>query len=172
MAERFICRRTRRSRVPKDQPSDEVLRERWRLNWLQCIQEISDLKQQKAMWLDPKNTNPHWSFSEYMCSYFDDCWLNDDDGGYDRKVEDGWVNNEEIAAVAPFHNLFKVYQPPNNAHHDDKAILNDPAWLKIVSLALDAQQLLKNLVSNDQELHSLIQWADKNERYSWKKRDA
>jgi len=27
------------------------------------------------MWLDPTNRNPHWSYGEIMCSYFNDVLL-------------------------------------------------------------------------------------------------
>ena len=39
----------------------------WRANWLGSIQEFADGDTQRRMWLDLSNTNPHFSFVEYLC---------------------------------------------------------------------------------------------------------
>jgi hypothetical protein len=141
--------------MDETRPSDSELRKRWRLMWLQCVQEMSDLDQQKTFWLDPTNTNPHWSFVEYSCGYFDDCWLSDHDGGYQRKLAQGWMNDEEIAAVREWHRLFKTYRPPGGDDYNDKAILEDPKWLEVVRLAGEARQCLARILSDEQELRAL-----------------
>lgn len=55
----------------------EELRRNWRTNWLSSIQEFADEDTQRRLWLDPTNGNPHYSFGEYVCCYFDDLGLSD-----------------------------------------------------------------------------------------------
>jgi hypothetical protein len=75
------------------------LRKHWRPAWLSSIQEFADLDTQRAKWLDPENTNPHWSFREFMCCYFDDIGLDESELGYSGWIEHGLITAAEAAAV-------------------------------------------------------------------------
>jgi hypothetical protein len=140
----------------EDTPHEYELRRRWRFMWLSCIQQVSDFEQQTQNWLDPQNSNPHWSFVEYVCSYFDDCLLTENDGGYQRKLTRGWVTPEEAAVVASWHDLFERYQSPNQDDYDDRAILADPSWRKVVAEAGRARAALLDIISDREERQFLM----------------
>ena len=65
------------------------LRRTVRLSWLSCLNEFANIELQRRMWLDPANTNPHWSDVEIMCSYLDDVLV---DRSYDTLVAQGLVS--------------------------------------------------------------------------------
>ena len=95
------------------------LRRNWRTNWLSSIQEFADDETQRRSWLDTTNTNPHFSFIEYFCCYFDDLGLSD--GGYEWAVKEDLLTEEEVAAVAGFHNIADAYDSPTD-DYDHQAI--------------------------------------------------
>jgi|GEM_PF-5637445 hypothetical protein len=49
----------------------------WIERWLGCINELTSLDFQKISWFNRTHTNPHWSFVEFMCSYFDDLAIDE-----------------------------------------------------------------------------------------------
>jgi len=126
------------------------MRKHWRPRWLASIQEFADYPTQRAKWLDPENTNPHWSFIEIMCCYFDDCGLTEHDGGYAEAFRVGLVSQAEAEAVADFHALADAYNAPRNDDYDDAAVLADPDWLTVVDAAQVAQGRLASLVAADE----------------------
>ncbi|MFT5064820.1 MAG: hypothetical protein ACJAXK_000453 [Yoonia sp.] len=113
--------------------SDQEIRQIWRDQWLSSIQEFADIETQNRMWLDRSNTNPHWSFTELMCCYFDDLRLTD----YSAALSEGMVTHKEVAAVANFHQMAINYQSPTNEYDFDR-ILADPKWLDVIAAALAA----------------------------------
>lgn len=60
----------------------------WRIRWLDSLLELSDLKLQQR-WLDKTNLNPHWSYIEFCCCYFDDLNLTE---GYDYWLQENIVS--------------------------------------------------------------------------------
>ena len=53
----------------------------WRENWLISINELTDYNLQKTSWLNKETKSPHWSYVEFMCSYFNDLTL---ENGYEE----------------------------------------------------------------------------------------
>lgn len=133
------------------------LRRNWRSQWLASIQQFADIETQRKKWLDPANTNPHWSFIEYMCCYFDDIGLNDGGLGYEGWVLEGLATRDEVEAVQRFHALADAYKAPNGDDYDDKAILEDPQWADVVGAAKEAQQRLAQLITDPAELKLLLE---------------
>ncbi len=133
--------------------TNQEQRESWRENWLGSIQEFADIEIQKRMWLDASNTNPHFSFVEYFCCYFDD--LNLSSNGYISALDSGLVNAKEVAAVADFHQIADTYKSPTDVY-DHQTILSDPLWLEVVAAALRAQSLLVELIDDPQERSALM----------------
>jgi len=129
------------------------LRRTWRQNWLGCLQDFADGDVQRRMWLDPQNQNPHWSYIEFMCSYFDDTLHGDD---YDWAIEQGFVTQEEVDAIAALHHLLTAHQAPGGNDHDNERILNDPAWRLIVEEAKQATGKLALLLSEPAERTILL----------------
>lgn len=113
--------------------------ELWRARWLNCINDLTCLPLQQASWLDRTTSNPHWSFVEFMCKYFDDLILEE---GYSYAIEEGWVSKEEVACIQHWHDLLDQYQAPNQNNHDRAAILADKQWQLIVQVGLEATQKL------------------------------
>ena len=135
-------------------PTEEDFRRWWRMRWLSSIQAFADSGTQKARWLDPEERNPHYSFVECMCWYFDDAYLGEDDA-YRKRKERGQISVADIEAVADFHRLASAYHPPKDDHYDVAAILSDPAWEVVVAAAQAAQQALLSLLSNEIEIDAL-----------------
>ena len=134
-----------------------LLRQNWRSQWLASIQQFADIETQRKKWLDPANTNPHWSFIEYMCCYFDDIGLHDGGLGYEGWAREGLATRDEIEAVLPFHTLADAYRAPNGDDYDDKAVLEDPQWANVVRAATMAQQRLAQLPTDPAELKLLLE---------------
>jgi hypothetical protein len=129
------------------------LRRNWRINWLRSVQEVADRATQKRMWLDKENTNPHFSFVEYLCCYFNGLGLED---GYQRAVSGGLLTSGEAKAVAAFHSIFNAYCPPNG-DYDHEAILADPKWNDVVLGAQQAQAALLDIIDDTDERLSLTE---------------
>ncbi len=149
-------------------PSDEDQRRYWRLNWLSSIQAFSDTEVQQTRWLDPQERNPHYSFVECMCCYFDDAFVGEDKA-YQRLIERGHLSRDEVAAVAEFHALVDTYQSPNNDDYDNKAILSDPAWQSVTDAAQSARRRLICLLTDPNEQRAImlpLQWEKKGNVWS------
>ena len=133
---------------------NQELRRNWRTKWLGSIQEFADDESQRRLWLDPTNTNPHFSYAEYSCCYFDD--LNLSDGGYEWALTEGLVSEEEVAAVADFHKIADAYESPTD-DYDHEAILADPNWAETVAAAKRAQAALLSLIGDPHERRLLME---------------
>lgn len=129
-------------------------RHHWRLRWLSGLQAFADDSTQRAKWLDPEEANPHFSFIECMCSYFDDADLADG-AAYDRRIASGYLSVSEANAVAEFHRLADGYVAPGNDGYDNRAVLNDPAWAEIIEAAKQAQDNLLHMLSDSHEVAAL-----------------
>lgn len=123
----------------------------WRENWLGCINELTSIELQKKTWLDINQTNPHWSFVEFMCCYFDDLYI---DENYKNPLEKGWLTQQEFEIIANWHSALDKYKPLNNDDYDHIGILNDPKWLEIVKVGLLAKRELM-VVLNEKERNIL-----------------
>lgn len=133
--------------------SDADLARTWRKNWLSSIYEFSDYSLQRYSWrggLEPNN--PHWSYIEFMCSYFDNCNLSD---GYDSFVHWGFITAAEAAVVSAFHAAADKYIAPNQDDYDHDAILADPRWQEVVALAAAARDELLVMLNDPDEIDVL-----------------
>ena len=125
-----------------------IKRQNWRNQLLSSISELTCLKTQEKEWLNNKNTNPHWSFVEFNCSYFDDILAGLD---YQVYLDKGYLNKSEFDCIKDWHNELDAYSSPNNDDHDHLAILKDPKWLSIVKLGKESKNKLLNIVENIKE---------------------
>ena len=133
---------------------NSALRRNWRSNWLASIQEFADIETQRRLWLDPANSNPHYSFVEYLCCYFDDLVLADE--GYRGVLAEGLISSEEVAAVSNFHEIADAYNSPTD-DYDHAAILDDPNWKAVVEAAQQARATLLTLIDDPRERSLLTQ---------------
>lgn len=124
------------------------VRSAWRQNWLGSLQELADFNLQKRAWLNPNNTNPHYSYVEYVACYFDDLRLASRDS-YSGVVDEGLLTPAEASAAAEFHARFDAYV--DLRHSDPEVILADPKWLEVVEAARAAQARLLVLLDDDAE---------------------
>ncbi len=124
----------------------------WRKNWLQSINELTSLDIQKKSWLDKHNTNPHWSFVEFMSCYFDELLFEED---YKEALEKGLVSKNEFEIVNPWHQELCNYNSPNNDDYNNLAILNDPNWLQIISLGLSMKNHLASFLNKKEKAYLL-----------------
>ena len=122
--------------------------------WLARFSEFADESLQRRSWLgDPPNESPHWSYVEWMCCYFDDCSLSE---GYETFVDQGFVSPAEAKAVLDFHQAASDYNAPNDDDYDHVAILDDPAWHRVIALAQVARERLLALVEKPDERRMLL----------------
>ena len=127
-------------------------REVWRKNWLYSLNELTSLELQKKAWLDKTNTNPHWTFIEFIESYFDDLSI---EKNYEFPLQKGWLSNKEYETIKKWHDLLADYQPPGNDDYNHEAILNDKNWHFIVQKGKNAiKDLLKFLNKNEAKILS------------------
>lgn len=111
----------------------------WRERWLGCINELTSHDLQKKSWQDKTHTNPHWSFVEFMSSYFDDLGIDDH---YKNTIEKGWLTVQEFEIIKDWHEALNKYDSSNNDDYDHAAILNDPKWLDILRIGLTMKSIL------------------------------
>ena len=137
-----------------DDLTEEEQRHYWRLRWLSSLHSFADEIAQTQKWTDPSQSNPHFSFIECMCCYFDDAGLSDQDS-YNERIARGYLTSAEANAVAEFHLLADQYQAPAGDDYDDRAILDDPAWRNVVEAAQRAQASLLLLLGDPTEVAAL-----------------
>lgn len=126
-------------------------KELWRKEWLSSLKELTSLELQKKSWLDKKNTNPHWSFIEFISCYFDDLMI---DNNYKIPLENNWITEKELLIIQNWHNLLDKYEPPKNDNYNHYSILKDKNWLKIVEKGIEEiEQLIE--VLNKEEIEFL-----------------
>jgi hypothetical protein len=106
-----------------------------REQWWESLSEIADLALQRRKWLDPQSANPHWSYIEFACSYPDALML--------REAEtNGILSSSEATIFLKFGQVLNAYLAPHGNDYGHQAILNDPAWHKVVKAAKVAMETL------------------------------
>jgi hypothetical protein len=128
-------------------------RQRWRASWISSIREFADSEQQRRLWLDQNNRNPHWSFVEITCSYWDGILHGE---GYSWVIADGLVTDKEAEIVSPLDKLIERYEAPARNDYDHEAILNDPAWNVITDTAKQVLQQLAAALESPSERKLLL----------------
>jgi hypothetical protein len=121
-------------------------RESWRKDWLSSIAELADIDEQRKLWLNLDQRNPHYSFVEYVNGYFDQFIVDE----YEYFIEKNYVSKQEALCVKKLHSLLKTYEPPNGDNYDHQTILNDPGWLEIVNEAKAATSCLREVLAGDE----------------------
>ena len=122
----------------------------WRENWLISINELTDYNLQKISWLNKETKSPHWSFAEFMCSYFNDLTL---ENGYEEYLKIDWVTEKEYLVLKNWHNQLEKYKSPNENDWADDLILNDKNWIEIVKIGKTAKEnLFIGLTENEKEI--------------------
>lgn len=125
--------------------SDVELKQRWRLYWIHCIFEFSNLKLQRMAWIEGSEAWPS-SFETCFSAYFDDLALDDT---YVRAIKAGNVTQKEADKANAFHMMALVYDEPDD---DVEMILNDIEWIKIVESAKEFWDYLKENVTSQREI--------------------
>ncbi len=129
--------------------TDEALAGNLRRWWFASVQEISDIGLQRRTWLDRENTNPHWSYIEFVCSFPADDQLE----GVRAK---GWLAEHEFRILNDLAHTLTAYGAPRGNNYDQAAILDDPAWLVVVGEALRARQALLVTITDPNERQMLL----------------
>jgi len=135
-----------RNRVPRKTIINkiELTNENWRRSWLFAIKDLSNLEYQKANWLNPLNTNPFYSFTEFMGLYFEDLDLTN---GYEKHIKNSRLSLEEFEIISDWHQYLSEYKSPNHDDNNSKAILEDDRWLNIIEKGLKTIEYLKPIVN-------------------------
>lgn len=128
----------------------------WRARWLGCINQLTSFDLQNKSWLDKTHSNPHWSFVEFMCSYFDDLAI---DENYKYQLDQGWVTKKEFKLIEDWHIALDKYNSPKNDDYDNEAVLNDPKWIELLKNGVKARNKLAKTL-NETERHFLTEEID------------
>lgn len=131
-------------------------KDEWRKRWLSSINELTSFDLQKKSWLDKTHSNPHWSFVEFMCSYFDDLAI---DNNYKYQLDKGWVTKKEYKLIEDWHIALDKYNSPKNENYDNEAVLNDPNWLNILEIGIKTREELAKTL-NESEIIFLTEEID------------
>lgn len=123
----------------------------WRERWLNSIDELTSLDLQIKTWLNPHNENPHWSFIEFLCCYFDDLAI---DNNYASQLADEWITYDEFRVIKDWHEELEKYNTPTEDIYDHAAILADANWIAIVKSGSEAKHELTKIL-NEKERHYL-----------------
>ncbi len=62
----------------KEEVSAEELNQRWRLNWIDCIFEFSNIQFQKMLWIE--GSSAKWPNDQELVSDFNECFADYFDG--------------------------------------------------------------------------------------------
>ena len=119
----------------------------WREKWLFYINELTSLKLQKKSWLDKTQTNPHWSFVEFMCSYFDDLSIDDN---YKYQLDKRWLTKKEFEIIKNWHIALDNYNSPKDDNYDNEVIVNDPNWIEISQLGFATRDELTKVLNESE----------------------
>ena len=120
----------------------------WRERWLRCLNELTSLDLQKKSWLDKTHSNPHWSFIEFICSYFDELGIDDN---YKYPIDNGLLTDQEFEIIKDWHEALDKYNPPKNDDYDHTAILTDPKWLDILQSGLTMKSKLASTLNETEK---------------------
>jgi len=121
--------------------------ENWRNAWLNSINELTSHELQKKSWLISTPTNPHWSFIEFMCSYFDDLAIGDD---YKIPLQDNVISTNEYEIIKDWHEALSKYDSPKNEDYNNEAILNDQKWIAILHLGFKTRNVLADTLNENE----------------------
>jgi len=98
-------------------------------NIYRLIVELANLSLQRKLWLNENNdTGLISSFSELMCSLFDDFSFDD---FVDNEAEKIGLSKSLIYELSKLRNLLNGY----NEKGADEEIISDPEWKKVVEQA-------------------------------------
>lgn len=122
----------------------------WRKRWLSSINELTSFDLQKKSWIDKTHSNPHWSFVEFMCSYFDDLAI---DNNYKYQLDKGWVTKKEYELIEDWHIALDKYKSPKNDNYDNEAILSDPNWLNILEIGIKSREELAKTLNESERVY-------------------
>lgn len=123
-------------------------RELWREQWLKSINELTSLALQKSKWIDVHDSNPHWSFTEFICCYFDDVLDGND---YQKFIRFDWISKDEYEIIKDWHEMLDQYYSPSQNDFDSLSILNDLKWIEITKAGNIAKVNLSILLSQDEK---------------------
>ncbi|MFK8251989.1 hypothetical protein [Ancylobacter terrae] len=120
--------------------------------WLGLIRDLADIDLQRRRW--GNDPSPHWSYIEFVCSYFDST-IYDDYYAYVLSV--GFISSAEHRAVITFTEALSAHVSPTGNDYDNQAVLDDPKWHDVVRLAGEARDELRRLITDPAELRVLLE---------------
>lgn len=122
-----------------------INRGEWRKQWLDRIFELTAIEFQKKTWLDKTgNLSPHFSFVEFMCSYFDDLISGNT---YEYFIQQNLISFIELSVIKEWHEKLQKYKAPNNDDYNVEAILSDREWNGIMKIGEEARNELIKILS-------------------------
>ena len=84
--------------------------------------------------------------------YFDDLGL---ESGYEPLIASGNVTETEATIMRNLHSALSAYASPTGHDYDHSAILADPKWATVVSLASQARQQLQDLPLSESDQRAI-----------------
>jgi hypothetical protein len=114
--------------------------------WVRSIFELAHTEFQKRLWIEADYKNTVGSFSECVCTYFDDLSL---EYGYSDFIKEGILSVSDVEIVKELHFKFSTYiELTEKKNLSDKNILIDVEWLNVTNIALKAWNKLKDSIDS------------------------
>ncbi len=97
---------------------------------LDSLFELSGFHLQEACWSNNQNTNPHYSFVEFVAS----SPLSSIES-IDFQKKQGVITEPEYEALLPLARAIAEYKPPEGDWHAGEKVLLDPDWREVTKVA-------------------------------------
>ena len=127
-------------------------RKNWRFRWLGLLFEFSHIDYQRRLWFDKIYSNEIGWFSEDICQYFDDLYLDDN---YVTHLEDGTITQKEFDIIKEFHLVLDRFVEMTNKlgdSFDESKILENPDWIMICNKGTSVWKNLKKVITDTEEI--------------------
>lgn len=106
-----------------------------------------------GLWFDKKYPNEIGWFSEDICQYFDDLYLDDN---YDTHLKDGTITQQEFDIIKAFHFELDRFVDITNQlgdSFDESKILANHDWVMICTLGKSVWKNLKKIITDTEKKH-------------------
>jgi len=125
-----------------------LTKEIWRQSWLESINNLTSYALQKNCWITIPNGNYHWSFVNFVNSYFKDVLFGSD---YQFYIGVKFITQKEYEIIMDWHTDLNNYIPPNGNNFDNLAIFSDKKWLSILFKGIYAKQKLISAIAEGEK---------------------
>ena len=120
---------------------------------MKALADLANPEKQARVWTADDRDRWH-NWGNFYENYFD-CIYGDNLGPeYWHNL--GYLNEDELREFAIFQPILEAYEPPSDWDYDDRRILADPQWRKVVEQAKTTRDNLLALTLSKDEVEALL----------------